>query len=84
MYSSQHPDKPISVSPNWIHNTEAVITGAVSPSVRSFNRAVNLLSKGLIHPEKLMSGAFPIESAQEAFETAVRPDTFRCVIRLSE
>ncbi len=80
MYSSQHPDKPFEISANWIHNTETVITGAVSPSVRSFNRSVNLLSKGLIDPTKLTSGTFPCEKCQEAFETAIRPDTFRIVI----
>lgn len=80
MYSSQHPDKPIEVSPNWLHATEAVITGAVSPSVRSFSRSVNLLSKGLIDPEPLCSGAFDYHDAQTAFETAIRPDTFRVVV----
>lgn len=82
MYSSQHPDKPFEISPNWLHNSEAVVTGAVSPSVRSFNRSVNLLSKGLINPEKLMSGAYEMEEAQAAFEAAIRPDTFRCIIKL--
>ena len=82
MYSSQHPDKPIEISPNWLHSSEAVITGAVSPSVRSFDRAVNLLSKGLIDPSRLISGEFAAEEAQAAFETAIRPDTFRCIIKL--
>lgn len=81
MYSSQHPDKPIEVSPNWLHNSEAVITGAVSPSIRSFNRSVNLLTKKLIDPSKLMSGEFALNDAQAAFEAAIRPDTFRCIIK---
>ncbi len=81
MYSSQHPDKPFEISPNWLHNSEAVITGAVSPSVRSFNRAVNLLAKSIINPEKLISGIYTMEKADEAFEAAVRPDTFRIIIK---
>lgn len=80
MYSSQHPDKPIEVSPNWLHSSEAIITGAVSPSVRSFNRSVNLLSKGMIDPSRLTSGVFPCTEAQSAFEAAIRPDTFRIVV----
>lgn len=80
MYSSQHPDKPIEISPNWLHSSETVITGAVSPSVRSFQRAVNMLSKGLIDPEKLVSGVYPCNQVQEAFEAAIRPDTFRIII----
>ena len=82
MYSSQHPDKPIEVSPNWLHNSEAVITGAVSPSVRSFRRSCDALSKGIIDPGKLVSGVFDIDDCQKAFETAIRPDTFRCIIKM--
>lgn len=82
MYSSQHPDKPIEVSPNWLHNSEAVITGAVSPSVRSFRRSCDALSKGIIDPGRLVSGVFAIDDCQRAFEAAIRPDTFRCIIKL--
>ena len=81
MYSSQHPDKPIEVSPNWLHNSEAVITGAVSPSVRSFRQSVDALSKGLIDPELLVSGSWDKTEAQKAFEAAIDPATFRCIIR---
>jgi L-iditol 2-dehydrogenase len=80
MYSSQHPDVPFEMSANWIHNTEVIVTGAASPSVRSFNRAVNALSKGIINPAELVSGVFSSEQAQEAFEASLRPDTYRVVI----
>ena len=82
MYSSQHPDKPIEVSPNSLHNSEKIITGAVSPSINSFHRAVSLISKNLINTEKLVSGVYPAEKATDAFEAAVRPDTFRIIITL--
>ena len=81
MFSSQHPDKPINISPNWLHHSEAVITGAVSPSVRSFDTSVNLLTKNLINPEKLISGVFDYTEADKAFEEAVKPDTFRIIVK---
>ncbi len=81
MYSSQHPDAPFDISPNWLHNTETVVTGAVSPSVRSFRRAVNMLAKSIVNPEKLVSGIYSYEDAQQAFEAAVRPDTFRIIVK---
>lgn len=80
MFSSQHPDKPIAVSPNWLHNTEAIITGAVNPGVRSFDMAVNAISKGILDLSPLVTGAFPYTSAEEAFLCAVRPDTYRVVV----
>lgn len=82
MYSSQHPDKPVEVSPGWLHSANPVITGAVNPSVRSFLHAVQLLNKGLIDPAKLFSGEFGLDDAQNAFEAAIRPDTFRIAIRM--
>ena len=82
MYSSQHPDKPVEVSPGWLYSANPVITGAVNPSVRSFLHAVQLLNKGLIDPAKLFSGEFGLDDAQKAFEAAIRPDTFRIAIRM--
>lgn len=80
MYSSQHPDRPIEVSPNWLHNSQSIITGAASPSVRAFDRSVNMLNKGLIDPTRLVSAIYPAQECQQAFETAVRPDTFRVIV----
>ncbi|MCH4120517.1 MAG: alcohol dehydrogenase catalytic domain-containing protein [Atopobiaceae bacterium] len=50
-------------------------------SIRSFRRSVNALSKGIIDPELLVSGVFDYHDCQKAFETAIRPDTFRCIIK---
>lgn len=83
MYSSLHPNVPIEVSPNMLHDTQKVITGAVSPSISSFDTAVKLLNKGLVNPEKMFSGAFPVEEAEAAFKHAIRPDTYRVAIKFS-
>jgi L-iditol 2-dehydrogenase len=81
MYSSVHPADPIGISPDMLHNTEKVITGTVSPSIQSFDTAVRLLNKGLADPGKLLYGTYSPEEAVEAFETAIRPDTYRVIIR---
>jgi L-iditol 2-dehydrogenase len=81
MYSSIHPDDPLAVSANMLHNTERVITGSVSPSIASFDTAVRLLNKKLVDPSKLLSAVIPFEDAKKAFETAIRPDTYRVIIK---
>lgn len=83
-YSSQHPDRPVPLSPNWLHNTEAVLTGAVNPGIASFDQAVRLLEKDLVDLKDFISGVYPMDRAQEAFEAAIRPDTFRIVITLKD
>ena len=80
MYSSIHPDKPISVSPSWIHNSQVTITGAVNPTVESFETSVTLLSKGLINPKNLISGSFKLDNAGDAFKEAIKPDTYRIIV----
>lgn len=80
MYSSVNPADPIGLDANALHGSEKVITGSVSPSIESFDTAVRLLNKKLISPEKLLYGVFDFEHAKEAFETALRPDTYRVII----
>lgn len=81
-YSSQHPDSPVLVSPNWLHNSEAVLTGAVNPGIDSFDQAVNLIGKGILSLNDLVSAVYPKERATEAFEEALKPSTYRVIIRL--
>ena len=84
MYSSQHPDKPIEISPNWIHSAQPIITGSVNPSIYSFQESVDLINKGIVDPTPLFYGSFPMEKAEEAFLTAMRPDTYRVAIDMED
>jgi L-iditol 2-dehydrogenase len=82
MYSSVHPaDQAIDLYPDDLHNTEKIITGTVSPSIQSYDVAVRLLNKGLINPSKLLNSVYSYEQGVEAFETAIRPDTYRVIVR---
>lgn len=81
MYSSIHPDEPIEVSPNAIHNSEIVITGSKSPSVRAFDTSARILSKGIVDLKPLLTEAYEKEEADTAFERACSMDTYRVMIR---
>ena len=80
MYSSVHAGKEVPLDVGYVHSKGVKITGTKSPSVRSFTESVNCLRKGIIDPSRLVSGVFTPEQCKEAFETALRPDTFRCII----
>ena len=81
MYSSQHPDKPIEVSPNWLHNSESILTGAVSPSIASFDKAVNLINKGIVDTSPFVSAVFDFHDIQKAFEASLQKENFRVVVK---
>lgn len=80
MYSTVEPDTPFEVSGKRIHNTQMNITGAVSPTVRSFDRAVRLLSKRIVDPTSLVYGVYSHLDAQNGFEAAIDPKTMRVII----
>lgn len=84
LYSSIHPDEDILFNPNYIHKTETVITGAVSPTIQSFDAAVNLLTKGLVDPLTLVHAEYPFNAAQKAFEEAIKPESMRVLIKFVE
>jgi L-iditol 2-dehydrogenase len=80
-YSSMHPDAPVQFSPNWLHDSETILTGTVSPSILSFATSVNLLNKKLVNVKPLMTEAYDINEADRAFERALSSETFRVMIR---
>jgi L-iditol 2-dehydrogenase len=80
-YSSIHPDNPITVSPNMIHNTEITLTGSVSPNITDFLKSTTLLSKGMIEVSPLISDVIPFNMIQKAFEESIKPENYRIVVK---
>lgn len=80
MFSSLHPNNPVPINLGAIHSHEMVITGTVSPTIRTFHRAVQLIAKGIVDVEPLIDKAFSYENAVDAFEYAMRPDTLKTII----
>ncbi len=79
-YSSIHPDLPSEIRPQRIHNSEIILTGSISPSVRDFSTANRLLNAGLVDCGGMVSASFPFESVQEAFEAAVSTENMRVLV----
>ena len=82
LYSSFHPKKPIDLDVNQVHYSEMVITGSVNPNRKDFLTATRLLSYGLVNPSGLISGVYPLERLDEAFQKAVDPKTYRILVKM--
>ena len=76
-----HPDNPIEVSPNYIHNSEIIITGSKSPSIKAFDTSARILSKKIVDLAPLLTESYSMEEADKAFERALSPETYRVMIR---
>lgn len=81
-YGSFHPNREIPMDPNHIHYSEKVITGSASPSVNDMYTAASMLAQKTVSVEAFLSEEYGIGQAQEAFEAALRPDTYRVVVHM--
>ena len=81
-YGSFNPNREIPIDPNHIHYSEKVITGSASPSVNDMYTAASMLAQKTISVEAFLSEEYGIDQAQEAFEAALRPDTYRVVVHM--
>ena len=79
-YASLHPAVPISVDFNEVHHKETQIIGTVSPRANDFVTASKLMKYNLIDLDDIVEKVFSFEDAQEAFEHAIKPETYRCII----
>ena len=84
MFSSLHPNEPVPVNIGQIHSTQKIITGAQNGSIETFRQAVALLNKGLFEPEPLIEAIYDYHDFDEAMACAMRPDTYKVVIRITD
>ena len=81
LYTSFHPDDPISISPSKLHSGEQILTGTVNPNRKDFLTASRLLSAGIIDVSKLISDRVPLDEIDRAFAEAVDPHTYRILVK---
>jgi threonine dehydrogenase-like Zn-dependent dehydrogenase len=81
-FASAHPATDMAIDPNFVHRRQVTLTGARHPSVAGFEIASGLLSKRLIDVRPLIYKTVPLDAIKEAFELAVRPDTYRVIVTM--
>ena len=84
MFSSLHPNEPVPVNLGAIHSTQKIITGAQNGSIETFRQAAALLSKGLFDPSAVIDAVYDYHDFDEAMRYAMRPDTYKVVLRITE
>lgn len=80
VFSSLHPNDPVPTNMGAIHSYEKVVTGTVSPTIRTFYRSVQLIAKGIVDITPLLDSTFDYMDAVDAFEYALRPETLKTII----
>ncbi|TDW25515.1 threonine dehydrogenase-like Zn-dependent dehydrogenase [Breznakia blatticola] len=83
LFSSIHPNTPIALDAGRVHSKEIEILGSVSPTVPTFNQAVLMLDKKIIDPEFLIHKVLPFTDVDLAFQEALKPDTFKVIMKFN-
>ncbi|NPV69227.1 MAG: alcohol dehydrogenase catalytic domain-containing protein [Firmicutes bacterium] len=82
LYAAFYPPVTAALDVNKVHHNEYEIIGTMSQSRDDFLRATEMLSSAAVSVRSLISGVYPLDKAQEAFEAALRPDTYRVIVSL--
>ncbi len=83
-FSSMHPNEAVPVDCGRIHSLQISLTGAVSPSTKAYYQAVELINKGILDPTVLTEAVFDYKDFDKAMATAMKPDTYKVLIRFGE
>lgn len=82
VYASIHPrGTRISVDPNLFHAKEIVLTGTMSQDRQDMLQAVRMICHRGIDLKPLISCSLPLLQLEEALEAALRPDTYRVIVK---
>lgn len=82
--SYQGDNKPtVEMDLNKIHYSEVSLVGTISRKRYDFQRAAELINNKAIDLAALVEEVYPKEQVEEAFRHAIKPNTFRIVVRMS-
>jgi threonine dehydrogenase-like Zn-dependent dehydrogenase len=70
----------LEIDPNWVHNTEVRIIGAVSADIQDHETATNMIVAGDINVGAIMEKTFPLTEAQAAFEYLSAKPSYRVAL----
>jgi len=82
VFASAHPAVPIPIDPNMVHRSGVWITGSTSKNRKDLYQASLLISRGIINVKPMIERVMPLDQAQQAFEEAVKKDTYRIVVTM--
>lgn len=80
LFASAHPVEPFEIDPNWVHNTEVRIIGAVSADIEDHKRATDMIAAGEIDLTPIMEKTFPLADAKEAFDYLSAKPSYRVAL----
>ncbi|MDG3063091.1 alcohol dehydrogenase catalytic domain-containing protein [Lacticaseibacillus casei] len=83
LYSSFHPDMPISISPHTLHRRMTKLMGSANSDSGDFLKAMKLLNNGSVDVKPLIAGTVPLSEIDKGMQWALKPETYRVIVELN-
>lgn len=80
LFASAHPVEMFEIDPNWVHNTEVRVIGAVSADSQDHQVATDMIASGEIDVSPIMEKTFPLDEAKAAFEYLSARPSYRVAL----
>jgi L-iditol 2-dehydrogenase len=81
LFASAHPETPLILSPNEMHNRETGVVGSLSSEQRDFHVANRLIGLGQVDLRPLIQQTFPLKRLGAALDRAIEPGTYRIIVK---
>jgi L-iditol 2-dehydrogenase len=82
LFAAAHPEPPLTVLPNELHNHETGVFGVVSKDKQDFYAASRLIRYGGVDLAPLIDVRYPLEEVGAALEHALKPGTYRVIVEM--
>ncbi|MEO9103738.1 MAG: zinc-binding dehydrogenase [Terrimesophilobacter sp.] len=80
VFASAHPETPIEVGPNSLHNHEQRVMGVVSSEKVDFHAATKLIRERQVDLAPLIQNRYPLSDLSGALDEAIQPGTYRIIV----
>ncbi len=83
IFAGVHPQDQIHIDPNLIHYNELVITGSADHTPIDYAESLNLIERGLVQVEPLVSDVVPLRELQRGLELVQAQQGFKVVVEVN-
>lgn len=73
-------NQPITIDPRWVHYGEISITGSFASTPGDFEKVLDIIAKGEIEVEDLISDRFTLDNMLDAVERAKKQDMIKGIV----
>jgi L-iditol 2-dehydrogenase len=83
IFAGVYPKDPISIDPNLIHYNELNLLGSADHTPIDYAEALNLIERGLVQVEPLVSDVVPLRELERGFQIVQAQQGFKVIVEVN-